>query len=322
MSHMVPGLGETPKPEARTCFVIGAIGGDGTPTRRRFEGIVDTVVRPALEPIRFEVEDPHRTFNTGSISRRIIERLLEVDLVVADLTELNANVMYELAVRHAKRRPVLQIMEAPLALPFDLKDELTYEYTNDFAGTEELRRWLRGAASQAMDLDQEVDNPIYRAARLQLIEDQVAATGDDFQRLMLERMESLERAVMESRKPVQKPGEYRLRLNSELIRHAEEFFHPRPVGPPREANLYPRFLIHIDNDEAGAVDDVLEKYGISRVLPLIEEGGPQWYAAPFDIAEVSRDEQRKIHHELLEVPGVIAIMIERDPPQSPATGAA
>ena len=183
----------------RTCFVIGPISGERTETRRRFVGLVNTVVRPALEADGYRVEDPLQTFQSGSITRQIIERLLEADLVVADLTELNANVMYELAVRHAKRLPVVILMRHPIDLPFDLKDEHTIEYVDDFQGADDLRETLRDHSRRAV-AEAEPDNPVYRAARSRVIADIVSRGGDEFQQLMLNRLDDLTRAISDSRR--------------------------------------------------------------------------------------------------------------------------
>ena len=68
---------------------------------------------------------PHHVNEPGSISTQIIDRILNADLVVADLTDHNPNVMYELAVRHAARKPVVQIIQKGQKLPFDISQQRT-----------------------------------------------------------------------------------------------------------------------------------------------------------------------------------------------------
>ncbi len=191
----------TPKPKEeetaaegkkqRVCFVISPIGGDTTDTRRALEGLMDAVIEPTLRELGFKVEVAHRISRTGSITNQVIELLLSADLVVANLTELNPNVMYELAVRHAKRLPVVTIAHVDTRLPFDIADQRTIFYRNDMAGVLELGRALKSATDEALN-DPEPDNPVYRAAQTQVMRE-VASTDD--QAFMLDRLDRLEGAM-------------------------------------------------------------------------------------------------------------------------------
>jgi nucleoside 2-deoxyribosyltransferase len=180
---------EVEKP--KVCFVITPIGDDASPTRRAIDGLVDAVIEPTLKELGFEVEVAHRIAKAGSITNQVIELLLSADLVVANLSELNPNVMYELAVRHAKRMPVVIVAERGTKLPFDVADERTIFYTNDMAGVPELALNLRRIAQVAIK-DKEPDNPIYRGAQSLVMRD-VAAT--DPMRFIMDRLDRMESTV-------------------------------------------------------------------------------------------------------------------------------
>ena len=173
------------------CFVITPIGGSGSATRRATDGLINSTIIPALKEFRFEVEVAHKISQTGSITHQVIERLLTAELVIANLTHLNPNVMYELAVRHAKRLPVVTIAEADTDLPFDISDERTIFYANDMAGVIELREQLRNACKFALK-EEQPDNPIYRAAQTVLIKE---VAQDDPQRYIMSKLEDLEAAI-------------------------------------------------------------------------------------------------------------------------------
>lgn len=125
--------------EKKKCFVITPIGEEGSSTRRHIDGIIKAAIRPALEN-KYEVKAAHEITTTGSINNQVIVEIYTSDLVVANLTELNPNVMYELAIRHAIKKPVIMIMEkGSKGLPFDVINERTIFYINDSQGVLDLK---------------------------------------------------------------------------------------------------------------------------------------------------------------------------------------
>jgi hypothetical protein len=113
-------------------------------------------------------------------------------LVIANLTGLNPNVMYEVAVRHCIGTPVVKIAESGTSLPFDIIDERTVFFENDMQGVVDLRPALETAINAAMKMESP-DNPVYRAARNNLMRVKLAA--DDPLNLVMRRLDSIESAV-------------------------------------------------------------------------------------------------------------------------------
>lgn len=66
--------------------------------------------------------------NVGSIISGIASNLNNSDLVIADLTGLNPNVMYELGVRHTLKRGTIIITQDINSLPSDLRDYTCLDY--------------------------------------------------------------------------------------------------------------------------------------------------------------------------------------------------
>ena len=87
----------------KQCFIVTPLGMVGSEIRRKADGVIEAVLNPILEEFEYKVIAPHEIDNPGSITKQIIEHLLHDELVIANLTNLNPNVMYELAVRHATR---------------------------------------------------------------------------------------------------------------------------------------------------------------------------------------------------------------------------
>ncbi len=176
----------------KKCFVIAPIGSIGSSTRRGTEGLINSVIRPCLE-MEFEVIAPHEIAVPGSITNQIIELLLNADLVVANLTELNPNVMYELAVRHAVRKPVVVVAERNTILPFDIYIERTVFFDNDMKGVQELRDELEEVVKVAME-DDSSDNPIYRVAKEKIIKESLGK-DDSASSYILDRLDKLESSI-------------------------------------------------------------------------------------------------------------------------------
>ena len=183
--------GSSKKSEKKRCFVITPIGDEAGSVRRKADGLLDAVIEPVLRKLEFEVEIAHRISTPGSITKQVIERLLEDDLVVANLTGLNSNVMYELAVRHCKRKPVVMLAERGTKLPFDVADERTVFYQDDFAGSVSLKEELKLAVQASLD-ETPLDNPVYRVVNAILIEEQVREGGRDVDQHILTRLDSID----------------------------------------------------------------------------------------------------------------------------------
>ncbi len=175
----------------KKCFIITPIGDEGSETREKAEGVIDSIT-PVFEALDFELFVPHRMPQPGSITKQILECILNHDLVVANLTELNPNVMYELAVRHSTARPVITIAEFGTKLPFDITTERTIFYTNDMRGVPKLQKELKSSITSINFNNLEFDNPIYRTQRDFKFKETVTEGKDAY---MIEQLEEIKKST-------------------------------------------------------------------------------------------------------------------------------
>lgn len=152
------------KIQGKKCFIITPIGNPDSEIYRKISGVIDSVIRPVLQRNGFiDVRASHEISEPGSINTQIINRIVEDDLVVANLTENNPNVMYELCLRHVTAKPIIHICETGTILPFDIKDNRTIFYKNDMYGVFELTEKIEVCLKQ-IDFNKEYrDNPIFSA---------------------------------------------------------------------------------------------------------------------------------------------------------------
>lgn len=142
------------------CFVIAPIGNAGTVTRSRSDKILKYVIKAVCEDLGFKTYRSDELLEPGLITRRVIHELITADLVIADLTEHNPNVFYELAVRHFTGRPVVQIIEQDEKLPFDVFDFSTIHLNHtDIESIEIAKNHLKEYVSTAIQ-SKKCENPV------------------------------------------------------------------------------------------------------------------------------------------------------------------
>ena len=122
------------------------------PFSEDFDGVYEGI-EECLESHGFQVERADTRLTQGSILKDVIVPLDTFDLVVADLTGLNANVMYELGIAHALDKPVILISQSKEDLPFDLDKYRVMEYSPKIG-----RRWFGKFLEELGDRIEDIDN--------------------------------------------------------------------------------------------------------------------------------------------------------------------
>jgi hypothetical protein len=105
----------------RTAFVIMPFGEKGDHPRPTgfFTELLNSLITPAANAAGFAVETSRKQ-GSDVIQSTIINQLLKADLVIADLTDHNPNVLFELGIRIAKELPVALIKAEGTGPIFDV----------------------------------------------------------------------------------------------------------------------------------------------------------------------------------------------------------
>jgi len=110
------------------CFLICPIGAENSKERLNTDKLQKHILEPVLLEAGFEIVRADKMSESGLISTQILSKIVECPLVVADLTGHNPNVFYELALRHAVRKPYIQMIFEEDRIPFDVSGVRTIHY--------------------------------------------------------------------------------------------------------------------------------------------------------------------------------------------------
>jgi hypothetical protein len=112
----------------KTCFIIFPLGQDEPTARGGSDHVFENVITRALQPLGYRALRSDHVAETGLITDEIIKHLVTDTLVIADLSGHNPSVFYELAIRHAVDKPIIQLLRQGESLPFDLSQQRTIFY--------------------------------------------------------------------------------------------------------------------------------------------------------------------------------------------------
>jgi len=157
-------------PDKKICFVIAPIGEAETDTRRRSDQILKHVISPAVNECGYDAIRADQISEPGIITSQVIQHVVDDPLVVADLTERNPNVFYELALRHAIQKPLVQIIRKGEPLPFDVAGTRTITLDHrDLDSVEGAKKEIINQVRAAENSTLQIDTPISVALNLQLL---------------------------------------------------------------------------------------------------------------------------------------------------------
>jgi len=154
----------------KVCFVIAPIGAEKSEIRTRSDQVLKHVITPAVKECGYKAVRADKISEPGIITSQVIQHLLNDPLVIADLTGHNPNVFYELAVRHAARKPCVHIIQKGEAIPFDVSQSRTIDFDyRDLDSADHCREELIRQIHNVEKDPSDVDSPISVAMDLQML---------------------------------------------------------------------------------------------------------------------------------------------------------
>lgn len=129
-----------------------------------FDEVARVLIDPALEAIDAEGRETLDIVKSGNIRTDMFRRLLTADLVLADLSIHNANVFYELGIRHALRaHGTLMLRCNADRFPFDLQTDryFTYDKKNPAASLDGLIQAVKAVQDEIEKNYAAKDSPVF-----------------------------------------------------------------------------------------------------------------------------------------------------------------
>src|SRR5215211_4222564 len=121
-----------------------------------FDAVYTDLLAPAIREAELEPLRADQDLVGGMIHKPMFERLILADYAVADLTTANANVFYELGVRHAARPYSTVLVSADVKrTPFDLAPDRVLPYSLDSKGRPAKVKQNRAALAKALEAARE-----------------------------------------------------------------------------------------------------------------------------------------------------------------------
>lgn len=144
------------------CFVMMPIRSGAE--REYWLGVLNNIIEPAIKSGNHDIDVKRVDLIPGSGNwlKSIVEHTHSADVVVADLTNSNPNVMWELGLRHGTSSSCTIIIAQDLIdIPSDLRGYNAFVYKRDGSDVAELGKKIAGCIQRHLDSHGVVDSPFF-----------------------------------------------------------------------------------------------------------------------------------------------------------------
>jgi hypothetical protein len=162
--------------------------------------VVESITIPGTQNEKIACHRADKTFKPGEIITHLIENLISAEIVIADLSQRNPNVFYELGVRHAVGGNCILISDSLDDVPFDLRPLRTIIYQYEPDSMLMLQDCLKQAILEILQDLNTIDNPVRRfiyQRELDKIVREPSSTESDLVKNVLSEMASLRNEFIE-----------------------------------------------------------------------------------------------------------------------------
>jgi len=142
----------------KSIFVIMPFSSTNSHKEEEWTEIYEEIFKPAIEDCDYLCE--RAIPSTGSLIKSIIEKLKNSNIVLADITDRNPNVFYELGVRHCLNKRTIIVSQKEEDIPSDLKGYWSVIYGVMPKGVSKFKNDIRRIISEIERDPERSDNPV------------------------------------------------------------------------------------------------------------------------------------------------------------------
>ncbi len=132
------------KVDKKLCFVI-------MPFNEKLNPIYDSIIKPVINGLKLKCLRADEIFTSKPIIEDIWENIKKSNFLIADLTDRNPNVFYELGLAHALNKGVILLTQDLSDVPFDLRHYRIIVYKDSISGSEELKSTLNDFITEQIE---------------------------------------------------------------------------------------------------------------------------------------------------------------------------
>ena len=122
--------------------------------------VYDYMIKEALQDAGYTVYRADDIISQSNILEDIVKGIVKSDIIVADLTDSNPNVYYELGIAHALQKKVVLLTQDIDELPFDLRSYRVIAYDTHFKRMNKAKQDLTELAEKALTGTLPFGNPV------------------------------------------------------------------------------------------------------------------------------------------------------------------
>lgn len=131
--HTLVDTADLPPTTAKKCGIVMPISATASNDAQHWRSVLSLIERTisSIDDIEIVTSPVWKGENNDRISERIIGNIFSSDIVIADISDLNPNVMIEVGFRLSSKKPTIIICDNTTNIPFDIKDMKAIIYPND-----------------------------------------------------------------------------------------------------------------------------------------------------------------------------------------------